>query len=130
MVSCDLCGASPTSADASPAGMEASPTGADASVTSAHLSPAGADAVAAAHAPVQRQHQAPARTDARGDADDSPKDARADAGTDADGGAEADGTVPLGWVISVEAGRTRTYCEACARAHLRSIEAKLDSDWW
>jgi hypothetical protein len=62
-------------------------------------------------------------------------------GTDAEAGADAgaspsadtvdsDEAVPLGWVVSVEAGRTRTYCEACSREHLRSIEAKLDSEWW
>jgi hypothetical protein len=66
----------------------------------------------------------------RDDAEALPKGSRADAGTDADGGPEADRTVPLGWVVSVESGRTRTFCEACAREHLRSIEAKLDSDWW
>jgi hypothetical protein len=87
----------------------ASPAGADPLPTSTDPSPTGTDA------PVQRRHQAAAGTDA---------------GTDADGGAEADGTVPLCWVISVEAGRTRTYCMACSRAHLRSIEVKLDSDWW
>ena len=43
---------------------------------------------------------------------------------------DADEPVPLSWVVSVEAGRTRSYCEACAREHLRSIEAKLDSEWW
>ena len=94
MVSCDLCGTSPTGADASPIGTDATAKGAD------------------------------TNTDA------SPKEARADAGADADGRGEADGTVPLGWVVSIEAGRTRTFCETCAREHLRSIEAKLDSDWW
>jgi hypothetical protein len=38
--------------------------------------------------------------------------------------------IPLTWVVSVEAGVTKTYCERCAREHLRSIEAKLDSQWW
>jgi hypothetical protein len=38
--------------------------------------------------------------------------------------------VPLIWVVSVEAGVTRTYCASCSREHLRSIEAKLDSEWW
>ena len=27
-------------------------------------------------------------------------------------------------------GRTRAYCPACARDHLRSIEAKLDDRYW
>jgi len=93
MVSCDLCGTSPTGAGASPIGT-ATAKGAD------------------------------TNTDA------SPKETRADANADADGRGEADGTVPLGWVVSIEAGRTRTFCETCAREHLRSIEAKLDSDWW
>jgi hypothetical protein len=39
-------------------------------------------------------------------------------------------TVPLTWVTSVENGRPKVYCETCSRAHLRSIEAKLDSEWW
>ncbi len=39
-------------------------------------------------------------------------------------------TVPLTWVTSVENGQTRLYCETCSREHLRSIEAKLDSEWW
>jgi hypothetical protein len=94
MVSCDLCGTSPTGADASPIGTDATAKGADT------------------------------------DTDASPKEARAVSGADADGRGEADGTVPLGWVASIEAGRTRTFCATCAREHLRSIEAKLDSDWW
>ena len=36
----------------------------------------------------------------------------------------------LTWTTSVENGRRRTYCEACSRDHLRSIEGKLDSEWW
>jgi hypothetical protein len=40
------------------------------------------------------------------------------------------GTMPLTWVTSVENGKQRVYCERCARDHLRSIEAKLDSEWW
>ena len=40
------------------------------------------------------------------------------------------GTMPLTWVTSVENGKQRVYCERCAREHLRSIEAKLDSEWW
>ena len=38
--------------------------------------------------------------------------------------------VPLSWVTSRENGRLRLFCPDCARAHLRSIEAKLDSAWW
>ena len=36
----------------------------------------------------------------------------------------------LTWTTSVENGRRRAYCEACSRDHLRSIEGKLDSEWW
>jgi hypothetical protein len=38
--------------------------------------------------------------------------------------------VPFTWVVSVENGRRRVYCERCSREHLRSIESKLDSEWW
>jgi hypothetical protein len=38
--------------------------------------------------------------------------------------------VPLTWLVSFDAGVARVYCDACARGHLRSIEAKLDSRWW
>jgi hypothetical protein len=40
------------------------------------------------------------------------------------------GTMPLTWVTSVENGKRRVYCERCSRENLRSIEAKLDSEWW
>ena len=70
----------------------------------------------------------PNGTDAEADAGASPNGGSADAGADAHGAAA--GNVPLSWMVSVEAGRTRTYCEACSRQHLRSIEAKLDSEWW
>ncbi|HEY7042818.1 MAG TPA: hypothetical protein VH419_04025 [Nocardioidaceae bacterium] len=38
--------------------------------------------------------------------------------------------VPFTWVTSVEDGKRRVFCEHCAREHLRSIESKLDSEWW
>jgi hypothetical protein len=38
--------------------------------------------------------------------------------------------IPLTWVRSVENGKARVYCDACARTHLRSIESKLDAEWW
>jgi hypothetical protein len=38
--------------------------------------------------------------------------------------------VPLTWVTSMENGKRKVYCEHCAREHLRSIESKLDSEWW
>jgi hypothetical protein len=37
---------------------------------------------------------------------------------------------PLTWSTSVERGRTLRYCDACSREHLRSMEGKLDSDYW
>lgn len=40
------------------------------------------------------------------------------------------GTAPLDWVADVAGGRTRHYCPTCAREHLRSIEAKLEQEWW
>ena len=39
-------------------------------------------------------------------------------------------TTPLTWVTSFEHGQQRVFCERCARENLRSIEGKLDSDWW
>ena len=37
---------------------------------------------------------------------------------------------PLTWTTSIERGRVRRYCDSCSRTHLRSMEAKLDSEWW
>lgn len=39
-------------------------------------------------------------------------------------------SLPLGWSTSVEHGRPTQHCERCSRAHVRDLEAKLDSDWW
>ena len=36
----------------------------------------------------------------------------------------------LTWTVSVERGRRVVYCEECSREHLRSIEGKLDSEWF
>lgn len=36
----------------------------------------------------------------------------------------------LTWVMSSENGRTVVTCDECSRRHVRSIEAKLDSQWW
>jgi hypothetical protein len=38
--------------------------------------------------------------------------------------------LPLTWVTSVENGKSKVYCDECARTYLRSIESKLDSEWW
>jgi hypothetical protein len=45
-------------------------------------------------------------------------------------GREADESQTLTWSTSVENGRRLLHCDACQREHLRSIEAKLDSEWW
>ncbi|MFD5129958.1 MULTISPECIES: hypothetical protein [Streptomyces] len=37
---------------------------------------------------------------------------------------------PLTWTCSVEDGVRRYFCETCSRENLRSIEGRLDSDWW
>jgi hypothetical protein len=45
--------------------------------------------------------------------------------------AEVDGDVlPEGWSFSVEDGRVRHQCQACVRANIRAIEAKLPQEWW
>ncbi len=41
-----------------------------------------------------------------------------------------DDDVTLTWSTAVERGRTRRYCETCSRENLRSMEGKLDSDYW
>ncbi|WP_424211886.1 hypothetical protein ACN20G_07175 [Streptomyces sp. BI20] len=43
--------------------------------------------------------------------------------------APADGP-PLTWTCSVERGERHYTCGDCARAHLRSIESRLDPAWW
>ncbi|HEY9251840.1 hypothetical protein ABTX24_24170 [Nocardioides sp. NPDC127514] len=43
---------------------------------------------------------------------------------------EADPNRLLAWTTAVERGRSKSFCEACSRRHVRSMEAKLDSDWW
>ncbi|MGW7266901.1 hypothetical protein [Streptomyces sp. NPDC054842] len=37
---------------------------------------------------------------------------------------------PVTWTFSMENGTRHYFCEACARAHLRAIEGRLDSAWW
>ena len=38
--------------------------------------------------------------------------------------------IPLTWTTAVENGQRRAFCATCSREHLRSIEGKLDSEWW
>ena len=44
-------------------------------------------------------------------------------------GADAEST-PLGWSTQASEQGTQTLCEPCTRVNVRSIEAKLDSEWW
>ncbi|WP_408898824.1 hypothetical protein ACJ5H2_06865 [Nocardioides sp. R1-1] len=37
---------------------------------------------------------------------------------------------PLTWTSSVERGRLLRFCDECSRTHLRSLEAKLATEWW
>ncbi|MEI2821000.1 MAG: hypothetical protein V9E81_12635 [Marmoricola sp.] len=39
-------------------------------------------------------------------------------------------SMPLDWTSAVELGRAKYFCAMCSREHLRSMEAKLDSEWW
>ena len=40
------------------------------------------------------------------------------------------GGVPWTWSTAQEDGQTSVLCDHCTREHARSIEAKLDADWW
>lgn len=44
--------------------------------------------------------------------------------------APVDGTWRLTWTSGVERDREVWTCERCSRENLRSIEAKLTSEWW
>jgi hypothetical protein len=44
--------------------------------------------------------------------------------------AASEGSALLTWSTSVEDGRRRDVCPACTRANVRSIEGKLDEEWW
>ena len=43
---------------------------------------------------------------------------------------EARAAARLTWSRGTDAGRTTWTCERCSRENLRSIESKLDPDWW
>jgi len=43
---------------------------------------------------------------------------------------EQSGLTALSWVHSHERGRDLAYCPSCARENLRSIESKLDAEFW
>jgi hypothetical protein len=36
----------------------------------------------------------------------------------------------LTWTVSVENGRRRRYCDRCSREHVRSMEGRLDSEYF
>lgn len=38
--------------------------------------------------------------------------------------------LPLTWSSSAERGGIVYYCQTCSREHLRSIEGRLDEQWW
>jgi hypothetical protein len=44
--------------------------------------------------------------------------------------ADEQGLARLTWARGVERGRVTWTCDRCARTHLRSIEGKLDPQWW
>ncbi len=43
---------------------------------------------------------------------------------------ETDEAKTLAWTMAVENGRRRVFCARCSREHLRSMEGKLDSEFW
>ena len=38
--------------------------------------------------------------------------------------------LPVTWSSEVLSGRTAYLCQKCTRENLRSIEVKLDREWW
>jgi hypothetical protein len=40
------------------------------------------------------------------------------------------GQARLTWTVGIERGRPVWTCADCSRRFLRSIEGKLDSEWW
>lgn len=46
----------------------------------------------------------------------------------------SDGDPPLGWcadvIETISGSTTRWICPACTRRYVRSIEAKLNQEWW
>ena len=45
-------------------------------------------------------------------------------------GATGSGEELLQWVMDRRADRTSWTCPRCATTHIRSLEAKLDPEWW
>ena len=46
------------------------------------------------------------------------------------GRVESDVAALLVWSSAQERGRVRWYCDTCSRTHLRSMEGKLDREYW
>src|SRR5205085_1872487 len=48
------------------------------------------------------------------------------------GSDRTDDSVPLGWMVERQprTGRMVATCPTCARRNVRSIEGKLDTEWW
>jgi hypothetical protein len=38
--------------------------------------------------------------------------------------------LPWTWSVGRDDGHETVLCDACTREHARSIEAKLDAEWW
>ena len=38
--------------------------------------------------------------------------------------------LPWTWSVGRDDGRETVLCDVCTREHARSIEAKLDAEWW
>jgi hypothetical protein len=45
-------------------------------------------------------------------------------------GASPDGGLPEGWSLATSERGVSYLCAACTRENVRSIEARLDEDWW
>jgi len=43
---------------------------------------------------------------------------------------ERDGNPPLSWVMDRNGGRVSWTCPRCAVDNVRSMEAKLEPEWW
>lgn len=37
---------------------------------------------------------------------------------------------PVTWTLQTEGGRQQWICADCTRANVRSIEGRLDPEWW
>lgn len=41
-----------------------------------------------------------------------------------------EGAATLTWTFAVENERRKAFCDSCSRENLRSMEGKLDSEFW